>query len=308
MPIFMIRSMRATPAEKHALTLIEMLVVLAIIALLTAIIVPAQHAVRAHAAASVCLSNLRQLTLAWLMYNDDHHGLIVGGSTYYSEDYCPTPYRWVEVPLFNDTDNPEKDPVPDPEQYSNAYRLNGIRAGKLFGYCQDESVYHCPADRTSVKQPEPFAAWRSYSIAGLMNGEDFVDREGDMYTPIANYAYIETPQGQQTLICVTRESQIRSPSEKYVFVEEAIAGSEYFTLGSFVLMGQLVRESWWNWPAAFHSNSGTLGFSDGHAENRKWIDARTRAIINNPDTEPADALQPNNPDLEWMVNGYIPRP
>ncbi|MBN1804020.1 MAG: type II secretion system protein [Sedimentisphaerales bacterium] len=55
-------------------TLIELLVVIAIIALLMGIIIPAMHKVRFRANEASCLSNLRQVNIALIMYaNDDRN-------------------------------------------------------------------------------------------------------------------------------------------------------------------------------------------------------------------------------------------
>ena len=58
--------------SKAGFTLIELLVVIAILGLLMGILVPALHKVRFRANESACLSNLRQVNLALIMYaNDD---------------------------------------------------------------------------------------------------------------------------------------------------------------------------------------------------------------------------------------------
>ncbi|MGQ9900946.1 MAG: prepilin-type N-terminal cleavage/methylation domain-containing protein [Fimbriimonadales bacterium] len=58
--------------RKHGFTLIELLVVIAIIALLAAILFPVFAGAREKARQSSCLSNMRQMMLASLMYADDY--------------------------------------------------------------------------------------------------------------------------------------------------------------------------------------------------------------------------------------------
>jgi len=63
--------------KQKGFTLIELLVVIAIIAILMAILLPALNRVREQGKRVVCLSNLKQLTLAWIMYADENDGKLV---------------------------------------------------------------------------------------------------------------------------------------------------------------------------------------------------------------------------------------
>lgn len=72
----MITPKRSSYPSAAAFTLIELLTVIAIIGILAAILLPVVGKVRDNARASVCLSNMRQVSLAMLMFADDNDGVL----------------------------------------------------------------------------------------------------------------------------------------------------------------------------------------------------------------------------------------
>src|ERR1700722_2983650 len=62
--------------KRSAFTLVELLVVIGIIALLISVLLPVLGRARAVANDTLCESNLRQVTLAMMMYGGDFHGLL----------------------------------------------------------------------------------------------------------------------------------------------------------------------------------------------------------------------------------------
>src|SRR5580658_1883943 len=64
------------PTAAKGFTLVELLAVIAIIAMLAGILLPALSGARERSRGIYCLNNARQLTLAWHLYADDHDGTL----------------------------------------------------------------------------------------------------------------------------------------------------------------------------------------------------------------------------------------
>jgi prepilin-type N-terminal cleavage/methylation domain-containing protein/prepilin-type processing-associated H-X9-DG protein len=297
--------------HSKAFTLIELLVVIAIIAILLSVLIPALSVAKAMASGAVCLANLSALNKTWYLYQEDNDMWLVGLSNY-STGMSPitegrdctggTPYRWVEYPLY--TDNYGSAAVTQAECNLN-YQLNGIRAGKLYPYSGSEKVYHW--------KTKTYGPWISYSGSGCMNSEElYGGRTGMSIRPartVSNY-----PSGSKQLINVNKFNQIKSPANKFTFIEEDyVIHNQWRYAGGFVTMnsptaGNADYWSWWDWPAWYHNGRSTLGFADGHAEKHDWKDDRTQDIMRYGTAKyPTDHnVQLNNEDLVYVNNGYVP--
>jgi len=67
--------------KRNGFTLVELLVVIAVIALLMAILLPALNRAKEHSRVIVCLANLKQWGIISSLYADNNNGRYWSGST-----------------------------------------------------------------------------------------------------------------------------------------------------------------------------------------------------------------------------------
>ena len=121
--------------ERTAFTLIELLVVIAIIAILEAMLLPALSKAKQRAVAAQCLSNHKQLTLAWFMYTGDNNDYLVINSDPAHPD-PRFPISWVGGKL---------DWLTTPANVNQTY-LTDDRLSLLASYtARSRGLYACPA-------------------------------------------------------------------------------------------------------------------------------------------------------------------
>jgi prepilin-type N-terminal cleavage/methylation domain-containing protein/prepilin-type processing-associated H-X9-DG protein len=105
-------------ARQRAFTLIELLVVIAIIAILAAMLLPALAKAKSHAVQTQCLSNLKQLNLAMVLYCGDYQDK-----------------------------TPGMDSVPGQDIWWWYKELDKVYAGVKGPSGSNDMVFHCPKDR-----------------------------------------------------------------------------------------------------------------------------------------------------------------
>ena len=181
-------------ARRHAFTLIELLVVIAIIAILMAILMPALHRAREQGRRAVCLGNLKQLSLAWIMYADENNDVLVNGATGYSfsnqswGDHSKE-RAWVDGISTN---------------WDEA--LEHIRNGALWPYVKNEKLYRCPTG----KRGEAL----TYSIMFSMNAVEHEEVQNVRGTHIKRRSEIVNP----------------APAFRLVFIDEGWMTADAFAV------------------------------------------------------------------------------
>lgn len=253
---------------RRGFTLVELLVIIAIIGVLTSLLLPALGKARSLAGRTACLNNLRQFGVAWKMYADDNDDYLVEsfpGST------TPNPYAWVLGSLTN---------------INGAISLPLITRGNLFSYLDNSSVYHCPTDKGVQVNGQKVATVRSYSMNAYAGSRK---RYGSPWNrPIPNTAV-------EYRAYYEKSSDIPRPSQMWIFIEEdeRTISDGFFT---FDPEGKLYLKRLPAASAQRHNFGFSLNFADGRSEIWR-LSAPTAKMLSSGNSQPSGAV---NKDFEKL--------
>jgi prepilin-type N-terminal cleavage/methylation domain-containing protein/prepilin-type processing-associated H-X9-DG protein len=265
-----------------AFTLIELLVVIAIIAILAAMLLPALASAKQAGLRAKCISNMHQLGVTSVMYTSDNNDkFALNGFTVDGGD-AKNP-RWVQGHM-NQGEQGNTDP------YNPNLLINPLYA-QYARTITTAAIYKCPSDTAPVTLNGHLTnTVRSYSMNGYVgwNGaNESVDSGAAQMLNIVQYQ----------VYAKLADVRVMSPGDLMVFAD-VNPGSICWPLFG-VDMAQGGSEIFFMYPSALHTKGGVFSFADGHAEGKKWLDARTykpgNIMYHNHD-QPS----PNNPDIAWM--------
>ncbi|MBI4663439.1 MAG: hypothetical protein HY735_31950 [Verrucomicrobia bacterium] len=255
---------------EQAFTVVELLVLLAVVSLLWVLHWPVRGSSRGPTQTAVCLYNHRQLSLAWLMYAAENRDMLAGNLDGGDSQNTARSNRTWCVGWMDLTGSPHNTNI--------ALLLNS----QLGRYARTAKVFKCPADKS-----------RSHGITGAPRVRS-----------VAMNAYV----GERTGPFSAGYRQFRklsefsdpAPAKAFVFIDER---EDSINDGWFPMdMGSYdprlpSSDRIIDYPADWHNRGANLSFADGHVETWRWKDQRTM-----PAHRPGNLLSlgissPNNPDV-----------
>jgi prepilin-type N-terminal cleavage/methylation domain-containing protein len=264
-------------ALSTAFSLVELLVVIAVIAILASLLLPVLGKAKDKAHAVQCLSNLRQLGFCWQMYATDHADHIVPNTSFH-DGAVPLGREntwvqgWLDAERF----------VPD-----NTNQVH-LRESHLWPYHGALGIWRCPADKSTTAIPETgqvLARVRSVSLNKWLNcDKPWHDGSGgEGFKVVRKTTDLANPAPVSTLLMVDEREDSINDGHFVVSMDE---------------MGASARMV--DYPASYHNGAAALNFADGHSEIHRWQDPRTRPPVKRGFNLPLNVPSPNNPDVLWL--------
>jgi prepilin-type N-terminal cleavage/methylation domain-containing protein/prepilin-type processing-associated H-X9-DG protein len=257
------RGRKGCGASSHAFTLIELLVVIAIIAILAALLLPALSKAKSKAQGILCLSNGKQIMLAWKMYADEN------------SDKLPGNFGVAETTTdANNAAAVEKDTwianVMSWDLNQMNTNLSLIKRSLLSPYMSGSvNIYKCPADNF-LSAAQRAAGWtarvRSISMNAFFGP---YNTKGDGTWDTGRNEHCSNYR------LWLKMSQVARPSEYWVTIDEHPDSiNDGYFLNNPDGSGQ-----WGDGPASYHNGACGISFADGHSMIQKWSSGTTKLPV-----------------------------
>ena len=241
--------------------------VIAIIAILAGMLLPALAKAKSKAQGIACLNNTKQLMLGWTLYSGDYNDLI-----------CPSGGLDHLVTTLKADKNYGKENqwcMGTMDRFPDCTNSLLMQDSLLYKYINSLQVYKCPSDKSTAKDKGGKAGLpvvRSLSMSCWMNPlSEWNAGTGIVFRKLAD---IVDP----------------SPAGCWVVIDE---NPNSINDGWFVVDAK--AKSWTDYPATYHNKAGGLSFADGHSEIRKW---RDKTVLGYPKL--SGTVDKGADDFDWL--------
>jgi prepilin-type N-terminal cleavage/methylation domain-containing protein len=291
-------------------TLLELLVVTAIIAILAALIFPALGRAKQTAQGITCLNNGKEVMLAMQMYSSDANDL-----------FPPNPDDGNKVPGHNWCAGAAG--VGQPDEFNPDILRNPslcLVASYLHG---EPTVFHCPGDRRMgvYQGTDPAFIGHTVPAARTFSMNQAVgticpgfDATGNTHSGLPTLAVngpwldnSDTHRRDSPWLTYGRFSSINAPgpSKLWVLLDEDVNN-----LNDAAFAFGMKSPVWFDAPGTYHNYGCGFAFADGHSEHHRWLYGAEKI----GDRKPV-ADQNDEADWLWMrdrtsanVSGTMPPP
>jgi len=290
---------------KAAFTLIELLVVISIIAILAAILLPVLNAAMQRAHSAGCMSNTRQIMVAWSMYADDNNNILAPNDYPYTTCYATATAQqqgemknWVVGTMEQNFD--ASGPLASKELTCQNTLLSP--------YLPNAALYHCPAD-LFINPASHAVDVRSYSMNSAVGTLWWTSFNGGppLGSPVQGGWLTGTYNASQTTWqTYGKMSSIRqpAPSDLWVIMDE---NPYSINDGSLAVAAAAAPGATYliDYPAGNHGDASGISFADGHSIIHKWQDGRTTSpenfIEHGMGSTTATHMNPDDPDCFYLA-------
>ncbi|MFO1499098.1 MAG: type II secretion system protein [Verrucomicrobiota bacterium] len=276
---------RSCPYATVAFTLIELLVVIAIIAILASLLLPTLSKAKAQAQKAQCISNEKQLGLAWTLYAGDFSDFVPRNG--YIKDQASLNLTLKYFKLWVVGAHHQA-----PEYFTNQAALLDPNQAGFAAYIRTLGIYKCPADREKVKiGSREYPRVRNYSMNSYFGWVSPLAAEPP--SSAGPFQVEGWNDSNKVFFDKTGDLGSLSPAGTFLFAD--------MNPKSVCHSGFVVSSRWfYHFPFAGHNRSGVLSYADGHVDAHRWIDRRTVTPENDLGTHFSGVAE--NPDRQWLMD------
>jgi prepilin-type N-terminal cleavage/methylation domain-containing protein len=301
-------------AHEDGFTFVELLVVLATVAILAVLLLPAIAGTKPNSQAFQCMENQRQLALGWQMYAADNTDMLPPNDYPYLTGYAQAGANQVKLKNWvvgNMASGPDAGDQPyKVGKVSELLDPNTL----LSSYIKNRTIYHCPADSYVDPYAGNIVHVRSYSMnsavgtiwssSSAMGGSDprpVGSSVGGGWLSGASYIGGVNP----TWLTYGKMTSFNrpGPANTFVTMDEspitinggAINISAAATLGNTYLI---------DYPSGNQNSAAAISFADGHVIIHKWLDKRTyspQVLGQGNVVQAATDQSPDDPDCFYLA-------